>query len=536
MKRAVIVCRVSTAGQEDNYSLDVQEQQCRTACAERGYEVVSVFRDVISGTIRDRPGLNAAVAMVKAGQAEVLMTSVLDRLSREQNHTILIMDEVERAGGTVELALEEIDSTPMGTMILAIKSGMAALEREKIIARVTASLEAKKKAGEPLGSIPLGYRKVDSATVVVDETTAPLVQHIFQLYAEGLTLRGLTKRLESEGYRTPRGKLHWSTSGLCRIIENPRYRGAWPGNQWKVVPRKGQKPLYRMQPESEWLWTDGPAIIDPELWFKANRLRTTARANSPKSAGTPESFLLRTGYVWCGLCGNKLHGITQRNGQRSPAYVCGHRSVVSTSCKGATIAAYLLDDAVWDIVKSLLSDPAVLSEWLDHQTDTDNMAHDIVAARQTVARLEADMNKAAERYSSAPEAILPQLSAQIETLSQRLEVARTDLQLAEDAMADQSQKEATRERLSEVASFEAEALDRLDYPAKRQLIHDLGVKATVWPASHEIRWTVQVNTEVAWAGPVALQPGYYNLFDGKVPFAASSVAETCALLSATPRQ
>ena len=44
MGRVHIYCRVSSAGQEDGYSLDTQEAACRSWARERGLAVASVAR------------------------------------------------------------------------------------------------------------------------------------------------------------------------------------------------------------------------------------------------------------------------------------------------------------------------------------------------------------------------------------------------------------------------------------------------------------------------------------------------------------
>ncbi len=87
---AVIYCRVSTIDQEDNTSLETQEKDSRAYCAERGYSVEAVFKDVHSGFDMDRPGLRAALDAIQQGAADVLVVRKLDRLSRKQTHQAML--------------------------------------------------------------------------------------------------------------------------------------------------------------------------------------------------------------------------------------------------------------------------------------------------------------------------------------------------------------------------------------------------------------------------------------------------------------
>src|SRR4051794_32450855 len=86
-KRAAIYCRVSSAGQEDNFSLATQEAGARKLAAEREYHVDDVFVDVHSGSeLFERPALTALRQQVRSGQIDVVLAHAVDRLSRNQAH------------------------------------------------------------------------------------------------------------------------------------------------------------------------------------------------------------------------------------------------------------------------------------------------------------------------------------------------------------------------------------------------------------------------------------------------------------------
>ena len=95
--RAIVYCRVSTSRQEeDGTSLDTQEAAGRAYCAERGYAVVAVFREVYSGAeFYSRKHLAEARRMLRDGEADVLVSYAIDRLSRRQSHVAIVADEVE---------------------------------------------------------------------------------------------------------------------------------------------------------------------------------------------------------------------------------------------------------------------------------------------------------------------------------------------------------------------------------------------------------------------------------------------------------
>ena len=78
------------------------------------------------------------------------------------------------------------------------------------------------------GDPPFGYRidKVQGGSkLVIDEMESRYVQNIYKWYHEGLTVKGIKQRLESEGIKTRRGNDHWSLGSLQLMLRNDTYIG-----------------------------------------------------------------------------------------------------------------------------------------------------------------------------------------------------------------------------------------------------------------------------------------------------------------------
>lgn len=91
--KAIIYCRVSDTKQTTRGDgLNSQETRCREFAKYKGYEVVSVFKDDMSGRFHARPGMQAALAFL--------------RKHRKSPH-VLIIDDITRAraGGAYQAAL-----------------------------------------------------------------------------------------------------------------------------------------------------------------------------------------------------------------------------------------------------------------------------------------------------------------------------------------------------------------------------------------------------------------------------------------------
>src|SRR5829696_7842786 len=90
--RAAIYCRVSSAGQRENYSLGSQEDLCRRYAASQCWTVVHVESEQHSGAdLHDREGLQRALTLIEDGGADILLALATDRLSREQLHIGVIL-------------------------------------------------------------------------------------------------------------------------------------------------------------------------------------------------------------------------------------------------------------------------------------------------------------------------------------------------------------------------------------------------------------------------------------------------------------
>src|SRR4051794_28677833 len=81
--RAIGYCRVSTGEQVNSGAgLDAQRAVLTQEAARRGWELQLVVEEGLSAKDLNRPALRKALLRLDAGEADVLMVSKLDRLSR----------------------------------------------------------------------------------------------------------------------------------------------------------------------------------------------------------------------------------------------------------------------------------------------------------------------------------------------------------------------------------------------------------------------------------------------------------------------
>lgn len=145
--------RVSTQDQ----NLDLQTEALTKAGCEKIYE------DKISGVRAERPGLPRALEMLREG--DTLVVWKLDRLGRSVKQLVDMVGELHRQGIQFKSLTDAIDTgTPAGRFFFHVMASLAEMERELIIERTRAGLDAAKQLGRKGGRKPkMTSSKIESA-------------------------------------------------------------------------------------------------------------------------------------------------------------------------------------------------------------------------------------------------------------------------------------------------------------------------------------------------------------------------------------
>ena len=132
--------RVSTRDQ----NLDLQVKTLTKAGCKK------VFDDRISGTRAERPGLTAALAMLREG--DTLVVWKLDRLGRSVKNLVDLVGELHRQEVQFKSLTDSIDTgTASGRFFFHVMASLAEMERELIVERTCAGLEAARRLGRTGG-------------------------------------------------------------------------------------------------------------------------------------------------------------------------------------------------------------------------------------------------------------------------------------------------------------------------------------------------------------------------------------------------
>ena len=279
---AIYTRKSSEEGLEQAFnSLDAQREACEAfikSQAHEGWVASPVHYDDggFSGGNTDRPALVKLMADIDQGRVDIVLVYKVDRLSRSLADFVRLIERFDACQISFVSVTQQFNtSTSMGRLTLNVLLSFAQFEREVTGERIRDKIAASKKKGMWMGgAVPLGYDRIDKQ-LVVNDTEASLVRHIYTRYVALGCVRKLKAELDRDGRvskarpgSTNRpGGTGFSRGALYTILKNPIYRG-------KIAHRKELHPGQHI------------AIVDQRLWqavqnlLHRNRLKQRTRSNS----------------------------------------------------------------------------------------------------------------------------------------------------------------------------------------------------------------------------------------------------------------
>lgn len=163
MSAQIGYARVSTASQH----LATQTEALEQAGCDR------IFTDTASGATASRPGLDQALDYLRTG--DTLTVWKLDRLGRSMKHMIELAHSLEERGINLRSLTDGIDTSgAAGRFFFHVMAALAAMERDLMLERTRAGLEAARRKGR-VGGRPrrMTDAKIQSAKALLAAGQSP---------------------------------------------------------------------------------------------------------------------------------------------------------------------------------------------------------------------------------------------------------------------------------------------------------------------------------------------------------------------------
>ncbi|MGW3511216.1 recombinase family protein [Streptomyces sp. NPDC000994] len=354
--------RVST-WREEKISPELQETALRAWAARTGrrlLEPLVIDKDATGRNFKRR--IMGAIQRVEGGEARGIAVWKFSRFGRDRAGVALNLARLERIGGRLESATEDVDATTAtGRFNRDILFAVAALESDRAGEQWKDAHKWRRSHGLPAtGGTRLGYiwhpRKLPDPNqpgkfILQDERyepdpkAGPDVEHLYTRKVSGDGYATLAAWLNTLGHRTSTGAL-WQADSVRRMMD-----AGFPAGLLRIHdPSCGCDYTANGGRCTRWIHIDGAhePLITPELWERYEEHRKTTKATTPR-ARRPVYPL--TGLMRCGTCrGDAAASSARRKGQqiRGYAYMCSARSHAGTTVcdRGVWVQRLIVEDEV----------------------------------------------------------------------------------------------------------------------------------------------------------------------------------------------
>lgn len=482
-----------------------------------------------------RKRLMAMLEAAERREFDVLVVSEIRALSRRQVEVLVIYEMLQRYGVRLETISERFGDDAPSRAILSHRAKFVEAEREQIFLRIERGKADRVTIGQAPRNASAIYthalvdteREVkgryilNHEVVYTDEggrqwSRVDVAVFFCDLLAHGGSLHGTARILNDMGTPSPRGK-QWSPAALQSIVENPILYGEVYANRYKQVRKRQSKNGKRsstlvLRPKEEWIrLPDAPPVISRETFdliqaqIKSNKAESS---RDEKPAG--DAGLLRGGYIFCGVCGYRMHlnrpsaAELQRRPYESPRYQC----VRSEGGNGGVVANHrtqirmpLIERAVREKIAAVLLQPALVRAIVDGIQSAQGPAVDTTGIEKFIASTDQSIQNLSRLagYATADDTM-----AELAQHMSNLEVQKRQ---AESLLLSITGDDAERTAVEvELARFEAWAervrpfltdpgcLEAANFDELRLAVKILGIRVTVYPTggSWEHRYKIDV--------------------------------------------
>jgi hypothetical protein len=236
-------------------------------------------------------------------------------------------------------------------------------------------------------------------------------------------------------------------------------------------------------------------IVSPEEWNGAQVVLQRNKERAPRNNRKPEAFLLRGGFVRCGHGGGAMTvGTVRHKGEGEYVYRCGRGSRPGNGCTHHGIRTHILDAAVWNRVRVIFTDPAVISRELETLRRDNPTKHDLAAVERSLAEVMRQQENLSRSLAALddPDAAAPVIG-QLKALGQRRKELEAERKMVTERGREWETTQANLDDLTAWCGTVGSNFDTLTYTEKRAALDALGIGVTLYRADHAPRYVIEAN-------------------------------------------
>ena len=337
--KAAIYARYSSENQSDK-SIDDQVRVCRKYATENGITIEDkhIFIDEAkSGSLVQRPGLQAVERAVEAKEVETVLVDDLSRLSRSNHQMLTLVLKFHYHQVRIISVADNINTDDEGSKLgIQLRGLVNELYLDDLRKKTSRGMEGQKLRGfsagervygyysQPFGELKVngkGQAKYEGKIHKINPDEAEIVKRIFKEFADGTSMHKIVSKLNTDKIPTKRKHAGgWNISSISRIINNSKYVGIWDWRKTKNVrdPMTGKnKAIKRPDKERVIIFREDLIIIDAGIWEKTQKRLIDVKGAWPVSKKRKEFYqqksyshtsptYLLSGLLKCQSCGGAI--------------------------------------------------------------------------------------------------------------------------------------------------------------------------------------------------------------------------------------
>jgi site-specific DNA recombinase len=421
---------MSTDAQQKEGTVESQVLELKRQIATAGHVLVKEYvDDGYSGSLLDRPGIEALRRDVKTNLFDAVYFLDTDRIARDVAYQTIILGELLKYGKQIIIKGRDYVNNPENKFTVTVLGAVAELERAKIIERTTRGRLHRLRMGElsSNGHRIYGYdyvRKTATApaALVVNEEQAPVVRSIFEMFASGrFGLVTISRSLEERRVPTRLGRQLWQRDQIKAMLRNETYAGIRYFNRITratEASREGKQVIrgrWVYRDRSEWIPVKVPPIVSRELF---ETVHERLRLHEERYCRPVTHYLLQ-GLVQCGVCGSRCscsrryQKVLRPSGRLSvyhrSVYRCNRRAQENMHdrtrierCRNSEIGTHILEGKVFELIREIMLDPAKLRSCIatGGPLDEQSIARELARVIEEISELNEERRQLIGRYAS----------------------------------------------------------------------------------------------------------------------------------------
>ena len=386
-------------------------------CKQEDIDVYETYiDDGWSGTNFNRPQFIKMMDDINNHKINCVIVKDLSRFGRNYIDSGLYLEKIFPSLGLRFISINDfIDNVKqpnsMNNLVVAFKNVINDEYCRDISNKIRSALTSRRKQGKFIGSFATyGYLKdpYDHNKLIVDEEISNVIVDIFDWYINGMSIIGITKRLNEIGilnpssYKVSKGFNYkhpsrakndtlWTDSSVRRILKNRMYTGVMVQGKNTVVSYKIDicKPIK----EEDWICVADTheAIISQEKFEKVQSLMLRDSRTSVKS----NTVSLFSGFIKCADCLRAMNKKVNRHSYGEYTYyVCStFKKTNNGECTKHTIRLDRLEEAVLKTIQLQIDLAVTMDDLLEKIKSKSTINNELAHYEKLITQKLAEKNK-----------------------------------------------------------------------------------------------------------------------------------------------